>query len=169
MRTILTLIVLLSIAVLARADPPGSLREEFLSRGAAVALAACNLPKRTCDGKSLSVQSIELGESNDEKRSVEMLAKPGLQVMVAFALPNRQSYYLGVVDIKSGRRRTVGGIRIGSSRTSVLHALGEPDYWASSSCGRFVEVGTREAVVCFKSGRVSSLHWSTSSIDGAGA
>lgn len=134
-------------------------RDEFIAHGAASVVAGCDLPHRTCYGRRLSLRAVHLGDSNDERRQVELLTQPGLSIEVIFVVEHRQRHYLGMVEVRDRRWGPVAGIRVGTPRATVLRSLGSPDHWPTPDCAGYVHADTVEAVVCFKSARVSSLRW----------
>lgn len=133
---------------------------EFVAHGADHVLRDCDLPARSCSGQTFVLRSREYGSSNDEDRSIETLALPGLVATVIFPIERPKDYYLATVEIDSVQHRSLFGLAPGVDRVAVLAKLGPPNAGVSEGCDRyFNDEIESHAFVCYRGDTVSRIRW----------
>jgi len=134
--------------------------KEFVAKGARTVLEQCDLPMKKCNDKPLKVRSADIGESNGEKKSFEMLTANGMETMVIFVAAMRSKYSLSTVAISNPDWPSVNGVKVGLEREAVVQALGEPNGGTKNSCDAyFDDTSGAEAHVCYSAGKVGRIRW----------
>jgi hypothetical protein len=160
MKFVIAFLLALTGVTASIAQPLSPEANEFVNQGAKTALSQCDLPKRTCKTERLAVKSADIGEFNSERQSVETLAAKGMDALVIFSAATRNNYRLGTVEITNARWPDYKGIRVGSSRDTVMQTIGSPNNGTSNSCDSYVdEEHGGEAMICYKSESVSRIRW----------
>jgi hypothetical protein len=160
MKFVIAFLLALVGATASIAQPLSPDANEFVNQGAKTALSQCDLPKRSCKSERLVVKSADVGEFNSERQSVETLAAKGMNALIVFSTANRNNYQLGTVEVTNARWPDYKGIRVGTSRSTVVQTLGSPNNGTSNSCDSYVdEEHGGEAMICYKAESVSRIRW----------
>jgi hypothetical protein len=132
----------------------------FIRDGAKAVLRACEIPKRTCNGWSFRVESVLPAESNDEKRSVEVLSLSGMRMEVIFPSSSPKHYYVAQMEVDRPNWSSSFGLAPRSTRREVQNILGRPNRMSASSCDEYFDEETQSfADVCYSGEQVSRIRW----------
>ena len=106
------------------------------------------------------VKSVNWGESNGEKRSVETLVATGMEAKIVFVANNRSNFYLGEVEVSDQKWPNFKGVGVGAKRETVRRTLGHPNGGTKDTCDNyFDEEKQANAYVCYRSSKVARVRW----------